>query len=870
MWSRQFVGLAGWAAAAGWCGASHRVFLRAIQPPSPILPRRRIVGATLRASLSHCADSAVKTSQPSRRWLKWLKRSALTLLVLFLAAWIGLKFVPVPEALLCTPLVSVEFTDRNGKPLRETRVGERFRREVAYSEIPANVVHAMLAAEDKRFFSHSGVDWLAAGRAAISSARAGRKTSGASTISQQLIKLSVPRPRTLKTKVIEMAVALRLEQIWQKEEILAAYLNRLDFGNLNFGVAAAANYYFGKPLSDLSNAEAALLAGLPLNSSRLNPHTNPTGAKRRQETVLRRMSEAGWLAQEEYERAVAEALRYERPGRVFNAPHFVDIVLQHAKGELTAATRGEGEDLNLEGRKSGSGDGLVSASGDSQDSSGLPAFQIQIPASGEVPASSPRRLQGEVRTTLDLDLNRFVERSVTERLASLRAENVRDAAAVVLDNRTGEVLGFVGSENYFAPGSGMVNGAMEPRSAGSTIKPFTYLLALERGDTAATIVPDVPTEFPTPTGPYRPENYHRHCQGPARYREALACSLNIPAVKVLQSLGGAAILQRRLQAWGVTTLPKSPDEYGLGLTIGNAEVRLLELANLYATLARMGEWRPVSLRRNVQHPTPNIQRPTVQRELCWLIADMLSDNAARAPAFGANSALRFDFPVACKTGTSTDFRDNWAMGYTPEFTVGVWVGNFNGSPMREVSGVTGAAPILHDVMEYLHRRFGTTWFERPPGIVERGVHPLTGHLLSAPKPGAVIEKFMEGHFPKAESAADYDAENRVKLGSEYSEWAVSVDNQLRDRVVLEDAGRLHLVSPQPGSTFLLDPDVPSSRFVPLVASGAGHLIWESPTLVLREQAGRTFAVAVEGRHELTAREPESGQQVTTWVVVKAL
>ena len=786
--------------------------------------------------------------------MKWLKRGALTLLAIFLAAWIGLKFVPVPEALLRTPPVSVEFMDRHGKPLRETRVGERFRREVAYSEIPQNVIHAMLAAEDKRFFSHSGVDWLAASRAAVSSVRAGRKTSGASTISQQLIKLSVPRPRTLTTKVIEMAVALRLEQIWPKEEILAAYLNRLDFGNLNFGIAAAANYYFGKPLHDLSNAEAALLAGLPLNSSRLNPHTNAAGAKRRQETVLRRMREAGWLAEEEYERAVAEPLRYERARRVFHAPHFVDLVLRDADAGAGGSPQPRSPERAYE-------EGGVSAPLE---------ISSQDAMHGEVPASFRRRLQGEVRTTLDLDLNRFIERSVTERLASLRAENVREAAAVVIDNRTGEVLGFVGSENYFAPGSGMVNGAMEPRSAGSTIKPITYLLALERGDTAATIVPDVPTEFPTPTGPYRPENYHRHSQGPARYREALACSLNIPAVKVLQSLGGAAILQRRLQAWGVTTLPKQADEYGLGLTIGNAEVRLLELANLYATLARMGEWRPVSLRLNVPRPTSNIQRPMVPRDLCWLIADMLSDNAARTPAFGANSALRFNFPVACKTGTSTDFRDNWAMGYTPEFTVGVWVGNFNGSPMREVSGVTGAAPILHDVMEYLHQRFGTTWFERPPEIVERAVHPWTGHLLSAPSPGAVMEKFTAGHFPKTESATDYDADGRVKLGSEYSEWAGSVDNQLRDRVVLEDAGRLHLVSPQPGSTFLLDPDVPSSGLVPLVASGAGHLIWESPTLALREQAGRTFAVAIEGRHELSAHDPESGQRVTTWVVVKAL
>ena len=769
--------------------------------------------------------------------MRILRRTLIALGLLFAAGWIGLKFVPVPESLLRAPPVSIEFTDRDGRTLRETRVGERFRREVAISGIPQNVVHAMLAAEDKRFFSHPGVDLLAAARAAWTSLRAGRTTSGASTISQQLIKLSVPRPRTWRTKVIEAVTALRLEQLWTKEEILAAYLNRLDFGNLNFGIASAANYYFGKPLGDLSNAEAALLAGLPLNSARLNPHTNPDGAKRRQETVLRRMRDAGWIIGADCDRAIAEPLRYEKPRRVFNAPHFVDLVLSETG-------------LLSDGESAGGGQGNPAAD------------------RGQVPP-----MQGEIRTTLDLELNGRIERSVTERLSSLRAENVRDAAVVVLDNRSGEVLGLVGSGNYFAPGSGMVNGAMQPRSAGSTIKPFTYLLALERGDTPATVVADVPAEFPTPTGPYRPENYHRHCQGPVRYREALACSLNIPAVKVLQSIGGAAPLQRRLREWGISTLPQEPDEYGLGLTIGNAEVRLIELANLYATLARMGEWRPYRLLCDAGSPVRNsvAARTAVSRsQLCWLIADILSDNAARTPAFGANSALRFNFPVACKTGTSTDFRDNWTVGFTPEFTVAVWVGNFSGAPMREVSGVTGAAPIMHDVMEYLHRRFGTTWYERPPGIIERAVHPLTGRLVAESRPGALMEKFIADSLPLAESPDDYDSAGRVRLGSEYAEWAASLDNQLRDRVIVERSGDIHLVSPQPGSTFLLDPDVPSSAFLPLVANGAERIVWESATLRVEEKGGRSFARAVEGRHELVARDSASGRSVRTWVLVKSL
>lgn len=755
-----------------------------------------------------------KTQPPRRqRWLRRLRRTAIVLLVLWAAAWLGLKFVPVPETLLRTPPESIEFTDRAGRTLRETRVGERFRREVTYAEIPRSLVHAALAAEDKRFFSHGGVDWLAAGRAAWTSTKAWKRSSGASTISQQLIKLSVPRPRTWTTKLIEMATAMRLEQLWSKEDILAAYLNRLDFGNVNYGVASAAGYYFGKPLRDLSDAECAFIAGLPLNPSRLNPHTNFAGAKKRQETVLRRMLQNGWIAQDAYERAVAEPLRLAPARRAFNAPHFVDLVLQ----------------------------------------------------TGPVG-------QGTVRTTLDLELNQFIERSVNEKLARLRAENVRDAAVVVLDNRTGEVLGLVGSDDYFAPGSGQVNGASQPRSAGSTIKPVTYLLALERGQTLASVVPDVPTEFTTPSGPYRPENYHRHCQGPVRYRDALACSLNIPAVRVLQTLGGAAPLQRRLQGWGITTLPEEAEEYGLGLTIGNAEVRLIELANVYATLARMGRWIPTRLLAHGPPSPPAAPLPSAaprMAERCWLLADVLSDNAARSAAFGAASPLRFDFPVACKTGTSTDFRDNWAMAYTPEFTVGVWVGNFNGSPMREVSGVTGAAPIMHDVMEYLHRRHGTTWFARPPGIVDREIHPLTGHLLQSGRPG-VIEKFLSGEEPAPESSANYDPNGRVLLGSEFAHWAASGDNHLREKVAVAGNQGLHLVSPSPGSTFLIDPDVPTTSLVPLVATGAENLAWESATLSVVLKDGRPFAQAVEGEHRLTVREAASGKSLTTWIKVRGL
>jgi penicillin-binding protein 1C len=767
-------------------------------------------------------ETTITRSQRATRFLKraawWGVRAGLVGVAL---GWVGVKLVTLPPALLQPLAPSTELTDRHGTPLRETRTGERFAHAVELREVPPNVIHAMLAAEDKRFFEHSGVDVVALARAIVGNLRHRHVTSGASTITQQLVKISDPRPRTLVTKVLEAARALRLEQLWSKDQILAAYLNRLDFGNMNIGVAAAADYYFGKPLKDLSDAEAAFLAGLPKNPTRLNPHRNLARAQRREMIVLERMWDDGLLTADEFATASQEKLTLQPRQRLFRAPHFVDLV--------------------------------------------LPALP---------PGAPP-----VVATTLDLDLNRFVEGTVTEKLARLREKNVRNGAVVVIDNRTGEVIALVGSENYFAPGTGQVNGALAPRSAGSTFKAFTYLLALERGATPASVVADVPAVFMTTSGIYRPENYNKRCYGPLRYRLALANSLNIPAVKVLNSIGGAATLQARLRAWGMTTLDQPAEHYGLGLTIGNAETRLIELTNAYAALARLGEWRPYRLTLDpaLEKPpertaaVPLAEHTAQTRDAAWLIADMLSDNSARSLGFGMQSALRFDFPVACKTGTSTDYRDNWAMGYTPEFTVGVWVGNFDGSAMHGVSGVTGAAPIMHAVMEQLHTRFGTTWFATPESIVEREVQPLTGKLLTHSQPEAVREKFVRDHLPPVESADDYDAEGRVKLGPEYRAWMESGENGVATRALCDAQDTtLRLEAPLAGTTYVIDPDLPSSRWVPVQASGAAQAVWESDSLHFRERDGRTYAEVSEGVHRLSVRDPATGARAETWIRVKTL
>ena len=754
----------------------------------------------------------------------WKLRLLLLTALLTFGAWLGISFVPLPRGITEPPAPGLEFLDRHGRTLRELRDGqEQFSRTAAEGEIPAVLMQATLAAEDQRFWSHSGVDWRATLRATWQLVRNGRIVSGGSSITQQLVKLAEPRPRTFRTKLVEAAQALRLEREWDKPRILAAYLNRLDYGNLRAGSDAAARHYFDKAPADLSAAEAAFLAGLPQAPSRLNPRARFAGAKRRQEWILGRMHALGWLTSEDFNRALTEPVQLAPPRREFAAPHFVDLLLER-----------------------------------------------------EAPDTSrPQR----VTTTLDLELNRFVEQTLRSQLARLREQQVGNGAAVVLDNHTGAVLALVGSEDYFAPAAGQVNGAWAPRSAGSTLKPFTYALAFERGATPASIVADVPCEFPTATGVFAPVNYDRHCHGPVRHRLALANSLNIPAVRVLDELGGAAVLHERLRACGMTTLTQPAAHYGLGLTLGNAEVRLLELANAYACLARLGEWRPWRLLERAD----DCKSPTrvISREAAWLVADVLADNHARALAFGLETPLRFDFPVACKTGTSTDYRDNWAVGYTPEFTVAVWAGNFDGSPMRGVSGVTGAGPVLHTIFQNLRARFGTTWFEPPTGWVQREVHPLTGKLVTedarrslAKDFASVREWFPPNRLPPVSSAADFDASGRVLLPSEYRAWFQSGDNGFGDRVALATRPQftsLRVLSPVPGTVFYLDPDLPdSARRIALHASGGRECRWESESLTLDRAAGLPQALLTEGRHRLTVHDLATGTRAETWVEVRKL
>jgi penicillin-binding protein 1C len=477
-----------------------------------------------------------------------------------------------------------------------------------------------------------------------------------------------------------------------------------------------------------------------------------------------------------------------------------------------------------------------------------------------------------IRTTIDIALQQQVETIVAQRLEALKGRHVTHGAVVVIENATGAVLALAGSRDFFAKNGGQLNGAWAPHSPGSAMKPFTYLIAFERGATPASIVADLPIEFATTSGTYKPENYSLRSYGPMTFRHALGNSLNISAVRVLDSIGGAETLLPRLRELELTTLNEDASHYGLGLTIGNASVRLIELANAYACLARLGRFKPWTLRADA--PTSEERRLLGENE-SWLIADILSDNQAREMEFGSHSVLRLPFKCAVKTGTSSTFRDNWTLGYTPEFTVGVWVGNFDNTPMQDVSGVTGAGPIFRDVMLHLHEKHPASWFARPAAIKHVRIDPRTGKRLTPLTPPARVsreELFADDNFPPVAQASDYDARGRAILPREYADWVQSSANWLGDLVTTAETDArptLRITNPIPGTVVILDPDIRNNgNRLLLQATGSTQPRWSCKTLELRTEDTHTFAILKPGRHEIELRDEASGLSARTFVIVQ--
>lgn len=736
-----------------------------------------------------------------------LPPSAPRFLALFLLLPVIPLLGPLPEKLKDPPASHGILLDRHGRELTHFPREDYFRHQPAtLEEIPDHLVKATLAAEDKRFFEHPGIDYLASLRAFYENTRSSRVTSGASTITQQLVKISTPREeRTLGKKISEMMLARRLETQWNKDQILTAYLNRLDYGSHRQGCAEAARYFFKKPLADLSLAESALLAGLPQAPSRLNPRRNPQAALERRNWILDRLGSEFDYPPPAIELAKSEPLQLANPEAQNPIPHLTSHFSEGA------------------------------------------------------------------RLSIESELQRETHEILHDELSKLDQKNVHHGAVIVIENATGEVLAFHGSSDFNSSNSGQINGALALRSAGSTLKPFTYALAFQnQGLYPGTIIADIPTDYQTEEGLDAPKNYDRRHHGPVSIRHALGNSLNVSAMRVLNQLGGPEPLHALLNELDLK-LAREAAEYGLGLTIGNAEVSLLYLTNAYATLARLGRHLPPSL----IHGTEASSTYPLTRETCFLIADILSDNQARSAAFGNDSLLRLPFPCAVKTGTSSDFRDNWCLGFTADFTVGVWVGNFDNTPMAGISGVTGAGPIFHRTMLALHQGHPPSFPSKPASLTRIQVDERTGHHFSIPSEKGTaylkLELCPKERLPLPVSKQDYHSDQRALLSLDYAEWYQSEDNVKEHAFTLSDSCppatlNLQFLTPLPGATYYLDPEIPGTTDQLKLAANLSGVTWTSDTLNINgEQATLT-----PGTHRLHLTHSETKQSISCEFKVEAL
>lgn len=618
--------------------------------------------------------------------------------------------LPRPDELYdYTSAPSTKIYDRHDRLLYEiTDPHQGLHTPLTLEDVPASCIQATIATEDGSFYHNPGVDAWAIVRAMYINFRGGEILSGGSTITQQLARnlLLSPEERTeisLTRKLREAVLAWRLARTYSKDEILTLYLNETYYGNLAYGIEAASRTYFGKNAAELDLAECALLAGLPQSPATYNPLENLTAAKARQSIVLDLMLKEQFITTEQADSARREKLGFAAIPFPIEAPHFVMYI------------RGQLERLY-----------------------GLEAIYRQ---------------GLEVHTTLDLDMQNTAQRFAQLHLAELAEQKdgepprvVRNAAVVVLDPQSGEVLAMLGSPDYFDPRiDGAVNATTALRQPGSSIKPITYAAAFDpniaetygyKPLTAASMMVDVRTSFVTQEGqPYAPENYDRTWRGPVLLRQSLASSFNLVAVKVLDYVGLEAMIDLS-RAMGITTFDNK--NFGLALTLGGGEVRLLELTAAYGAFANGGHRvEPVTIRRITDHAgtliyeTPKTLNPGPQvmdARTAYLITDILSDNYARRATFGAGSPLRLNRPAAAKTGTTQDWRDNWTIGYTPDMVVGVWVGNADNEPMRHVSGVTGAAPIWRDVTQQLLKTRPAHDFPQPSNLTEATVCSINGFL----------------------------------------------------------------------------------------------------------------------------------------------
>ncbi len=727
----------------------------------------------------------------------------------------AVRWAPYPEGLLERFETGRVAVDRTGEPLQVWLNTEGQDCRPSYEVREGDwIAAAVVAAEDGRFWQHRGVDWLALARAVWQNAAHGRRVSGASTISTQVWRLAEPRPRTIHAKVSEWIRAMQLERRAGKREILGQYLNRAPFGGNVTGIEAAARRWFGKSAHDLNLSEAALLAGVPQSPSRFRPDRGGEALRTRQAYVLRRMRELGMITEGQEREAVEEGRAVARAwGYPHRAEHFAEWV-----GEMEGAADG----------------------------------------------------RGEIRTTLDPETQATAERELRAKLAEADFTGI-SGAVVVLDVASGELRAMVGSPDFHAVPAGQVNGALAARGAGSTLKPFAYAAAFDGGWlTPDSVLADREVQFRD----YAPRNFSGRFRGRATARESLVDSLNLPAIAVVRRLGADRFLEV-LRAAGLRTLRRSAEEYGAGLALGGAEVRLLELANAYACLARGGVWKPVSgLAAGAARIRGEEGRRLFSEGAAWLVWDILSGEERAMDLTGHELDTPLP-PMAWKTGTSAGLRDAWAVAWNEKRVVGVWMGRMDGKGASVLVGRSAAVPVAWGIFRSLAGD-GEKGPERPEEVEERRICTESGCLAGEGCPvtanGYCLRRRTvwsacplaheagtaenEGADPGAEegggeAAEEGEAEAMEDGGSAEAAGAVAV------RIVMPADGAVYRAMPKAGEG---DED-PVCR-VPLrgETTGGGRLYWFVDGMYAGTTAsGGAMSVTLsEGRHEVGCADEVGG------------
>jgi penicillin-binding protein 1C len=635
--------------------------------------------------------------------------------------------LPIPDSLTpsSSDIEKLRILDRNNVPLTVTYQNRwNVHDTVPLYEIPEFIRKAFIVSEDKRFYSHHGVDWQARLHALWQNGKSMSQVRGASTITEQVIRMWHPRVRSIWSRWLEGIEASRLEKRFSKSEIFEFYLNQVPFASQRRGVSQAARFYFDRDLDTLSRKEILALAIMVRSPARFDIHKTQAGIENAMVRLASLIEKQGYIDKQESPKILAEKIQIKDSEFAVDAQPFIDFL-----------------------------------------------YRTRV--------SSLSPVKGQINTTIDASVQSMVKTILDNRIKDLSRSGIDNGAVIILDNRTHEVLAWVnsGKRSEDTPGS-WIDAASTPRQPGSTLKPFAYALALEKGWTAATLIDDSPLVEPVGAGLHSYHNYSRVHYGLLTLRNALGNSLNVPAVRALQFVGVENFLSC-LHQLGMTSLQQSPDFYGDGMVLGNGEITLHELAQAYATLANKGVYYPFKVLLNEETAANDVHK-VFSPEAASLISNILSDPGARRLEFGSGGLLSFPVQTAVKTGTSSDYRDAWSIGYNNNYTVGVWMGNLNRDPMDGITGSKGPAMVLRSIFAELNRNQETRPLFLSPRLIKADV------------------KLSVGDGDKGISAS-------------YSEWFLPGTEPKKPIAAQVEERTISLVQPSPGLQLAMDPRIPDDK-----------------------------------------------------------